>query len=396
MNATHTMVLPTRDDTIFSAQAVFDSVDFGRQSTVVHSSPWPVLNASHWIAETDDLGIMLFCGHYIWNEAFTTREARRATRSATFAAHVQQRVTNLLTAFAHDSCKAVLVNTEFERRRAEGYLSAVGHPALAETVAGKLRVLYPAVAPRPRSVVERKWQEETPLTVMFCGRNFAEKRGASALRAFARVLQAWPDTRCIYIGEIPEDAMTEHHQVLQQIRHFPTLSHREVFAYFDQAHILFHPGMSESVGAVFIEAAAAGVAIITAAGPGYEHIEEWFDRGGASLIDRRTVAPAAEESAFAAALLELRRDVTLARRHGLYNYAMVTEGCLSLQRRDAILTPLYSRGSHEASPLTLDHFERRPEQAILSMTSDDLMLARNAYQRSTGRQGQALEVSYEL
>lgn len=396
-DATHSFVLPSLSDTLFTAQAALECVDFGEEHRVVHSAFWPVLNARHWTTETDDFGVHVFCSLYAYNPDFIAREARRATRSDRFARQVAVRLENMLTAFAHESCKGILVNTAHERRRTFAYLRDCGDPRLGDAVAKKVDVLYPAAISRPIHVVEGKWARSGPLTIAFCGRGFEEKRGAVALRAMARVLDEVAGTICIYIGDIPENVRTEHRQVLARIRHYPLLRRDEVLARFDEAHVLLHPGISESVGAVFIEAAAAGMAVITARGFGYEHIHEWFESGGAVLVDRDTVPPTEEEHAFTSALLSLAGNPTAARAHGLHSYRVATEGCLSIKRRDEVLASVYALGeSDRGQPLTLANFARNPGDHLLQLSSAEMVDARRSYRASIGRPSGSLEIPYEV
>jgi len=66
-DAIHTLILPTPNDTPFSAQSLMECVDFGTEARAVHSAFWPVLHSPTWIAEADDLGVALFCSHYAFN-----------------------------------------------------------------------------------------------------------------------------------------------------------------------------------------------------------------------------------------------------------------------------------------------------------------------------------------
>lgn len=393
-DAVHTFLLPTDHDTLFSAQSLLECVEFGEEARVVHSAYWPVLNASHWITETDDLGYVLFGGLYSYNPEFLGREARRHTRSARFARHVRARLRNMLTAFAHVSCRGLLVNTGHERARALGYLSHCDDVSLTEAVSQKLHVLYPGTASRPSDLVSRKWATGQ-LTIVFCGRGFEEKRGDTALRAFRRVLQHDPSIRCLYIGDIPDAVLTAHRDVMQHIRHYPELPRDEVLAHFDGAHILFHPGISESVGAVFVEAAAAGMVIVTAQGHGYEHMSEWFGGGGASFVDRNRTRTSDEPEAFTEALLALVREPMTARAHGEHNHRTVAEGPLSLARRDALLGALYADVPPQPQPLSLENFPREGGETPLRLSSHDVVRIRRDYLASVGFRDGSLEVLYE-
>jgi glycosyltransferase involved in cell wall biosynthesis len=395
-DAIHTFIWPRRGDALFSAQALFEGVDFGPGPSPVHSTKWPVLHRRGWIADLDCFGYAIWCSHYGLTAAFQERESRRATRSAAFDRIARLRARNLIRAYAHPSCKAVLLHTVEERRTAEWWLDRLEAGPDGAALTRKMAVLYPAVRPVPRAHVERKWSADR-LRVIFCGRGFEAKRGGWTLEAFRRILERDQSVECVYVGDVPPG-----HEALARLRghprfqHHSSLDHDAVLARFADAHVLFHPAENESLGAVFLEAAAAGLAVITAIGPGMRHVTEWFGDGGAVLIDRDRYR-ASEARAFAEALETLAADPSRARACGLHNYRTATDGVLSLAHRDRILTDAYDRClDRQSPPLTLEDLTGFDDSGVSRLMSRDLVREIQRYRREHAITNLQLDLSFEL
>jgi len=394
-NGIHTFVFASASHSLFSAQALLECTDYGAGPEVVHSTKWPVLNRRAWIIDYDNFAYPVFCSHYGLTPAYREREARRATRTPAFAYQTRTRFANMTRALAHPSCKRVLTYTAAEARAIESWLEGAPDARLAAAVASKVMVVSPACQTTDAAVVARKWSAAEPMRVVFCGRGFEAKRGDWALTGFQHLLQRHADVRCTYIGDIPAAARARHAPVLRRVEVLEQIPHDRVLEIFSRAHLLFHPAENESVGAVLVEAAAAGMCVVTATGTGMEQTRDWFDGGGALLVERNG-AENDEERGFYRALLTLADDPGLARQHGLFNYEMARTGQLSLARRDAALSTVYSECIERPAEtsLDLDVFDF-PAAAVVHRTdSRSLARQRLEYRQQVGI-GYQLDLVFE-
>jgi glycosyltransferase involved in cell wall biosynthesis len=163
----------------------------------------------------------------------------------------------------------------------------------------------------------------------------------------------------------------------------PSLPHEQILPVLRAAHVLFHPSRFEGLGTVFLEAAASGMAVITATAGAMRHVEELFGTGGALLVDREEVAPAEEASAFETHLRHLLRHPRVARRLAYHNFKLTTVGKLSPERNRRILLQVYERALEKpaVAPLTLGQIPH-PGAARLRFSSRQLEQEERDYRRA--------------
>jgi glycosyltransferase involved in cell wall biosynthesis len=137
--------------------------------------------------------------------------------------------------------------------------------------------------------------------------------------------------------------------------HHQSLPHQQTLSVLKAAHILFHPSKFEGLGTVFLEAAASGMAVITATGGAMERVEELFGTDGALLVDRNNIAQSEEASAFEAHLRYLLRNPSVAKNMAYHNFKLATVGKLSPERSRRILLQVYEHALERPAerPLTL-------------------------------------------
>ena len=298
---------------------VFEGVDFGSGSGIVHSSRWPVLNRPAWVADTDDFGYPVLCGRHGLNPDF--RRRFRQPWPPDFDEQVRRRLRNMLGAYIHPSCKRIFFRSQYALDDARNWLSELEAGPAAEEFLRKACVLYPAQAVLAAEAFARKWDAPVALEIVFCGRDYWTKGGRLALQVFERLLESGANVRCTYIGTIPTDERP------RRVCHYPSLERPEVLSVFAKSHVLFHPSPFEGLGTVLLEASAAGLAVVCAKGRGMEHIDEVFDGGGAFFVDRDAPAP---EEAFEQHLRALIADPAAAAEMGRRNHERSSAGKFSL------------------------------------------------------------------
>ena len=353
-------------------------VSLAEGAPLVHSARWPVLRARAWVADMDDFGYPVLGGRTSFNERTWPRFRREVSRPGgpPEGDPIRLRLTSMLRAYAHPSCRAILFGTKVGLARAEKILSDFEAGADGEAFLRKARVLGPAMPPAPRARVLEKWEEKTGINVLFCGVGWELKNGPLAIRVMARMAVKHPKARFLYVGDTPPELRGDERRsaLPANLRLIGKVAPEHVKKLFDGAHILFHPSRSESFGMVLLEAAAAGLAIVCARGHGMEHLDEIVDERGASTVDRATVAPADEEEGFAAKLDGLLSDRALARAKGLWNHAHVEGSLLSSVNRNAALAEVYHRAVESSAPEGLqerDLLAERPAE-LLRLTSREV------------------------
>ncbi len=345
---------------------------------LVHSARWPVLRARAWVADMDDFGYPVLGGRTLFNERTWPRFRREVSRPGGPSAGdpIRLRLTSMLRAYAHPSCRGILFGTKVGLGRAAKILSDLGAGADGEAFLRKSRVLGPAMPPSPRARVLEKWQEDKGINVLFCGVGWQLKNGPLAIRVMARMAVKHPKARFLYVGDTPPEVRGDERRraLPPNMRLVGKASPEHVKTLFDGAHILFHPSRSESFGMVLLEAAAAGLAIVCARGHGMEHLDEIVDERGASTVDRETVSERDEEERFAAHLDALLTERALARAKGLWNHAHVEGSLLSSANRNAVLAAVYDSAVGSAAPEGLherDLVADRPAE-LLRLTSREV------------------------
>ena len=284
-DATHTFLFPDKVGSPHALPHWGELVEVGGPRAGVHTARWPVVGAPAWVADMDDFGYPVLCGRHAVSSAW--RAAFRQEWPAAMAAAIMARAENMLTAYAHPSCKAVLVHSRAALQSSSNWLQALGLGRLGEAFLAKARVIYPAQQVCERAVVEAKWSTPSRIRVLFCGREFEPKNGLLALEVMARVRRALSNVDFVYVGPIPEAAQRRYGALLAQSTHFEAVPHKLMLRLMEGTHVFFHPSRSESVGVVLLEAAAAGAAVVAAKGRGMDSVPEIF---GVSLFNRNFVA----------------------------------------------------------------------------------------------------------
>jgi glycosyltransferase involved in cell wall biosynthesis len=253
---------------------------------------------------------------------------------------------------------------------------------LAEMYLSKIRVLYPAKEGCPPDVMEAKWSKSGPLTVVFCGRDYQSKNGRMALEIFNRLSREFASDRFVYIGNVPQEELTRRCKPPTSVVHHQSLGHKRTLSVLRAAHILFHPSKFEGLGIIFLEAAASGMAVITATGGPMQHVEELFGTGGAMLVDRRNTAQSNEASAFEAHLRYILSNPGVARSMAYHNFNLATVGKLSPERSRRTLLEVYEDAleSPAQMPLTLGQIPYR-NGSLLRLSSRQLQQEGLDYRR---------------
>ena len=311
-------------------------IDFGPGPQVVHSARWPVLNRRCWVADTDDFGYPYVLGRHSMSRAF---EDPRAAWSDALLECARMRAANMLFAFAHPSCLAVLFRTHYAVEGARAWVRRLDLEAEARAFFDKVRVVYPAQRAMLPGLVEGKWSTSARLKVLFVGKDYEAKNGRLALRLFRRLADEFPDVRFSYVGVVPAGEAS----LAEGIDFRGTLPRPEVLRLFKESHILFHPAREESFGMVFVEAAAHGLAVIASQGEGTQHLQELVGEHEALLVPCGAWDEEAE-SRFATGLRELLTNPERARQMALALYAQSREGKFSLSQRNTSLRGVYRQG----------------------------------------------------
>jgi uncharacterized protein len=328
--------------------------DFGSGRSIVHTARWPVLNRNAWVTDTDDFVYPVVCGRHFLSPDF--RSEFRGQWSNEFRENILKRVTNMLTAYAHPSCKAIFYRSESTARHARLWLGKIGVGELGEAYLSKIQVLYPAQESCSPVAMEAKWSKSGPLTVVFCGRDYESKNGRMALEIFDRLSREFTTDRFVYIGNIPQKELHRRCERLTSVVYHQSLPHRKILSVLNDAHILFHPSEFEGLGIIFLEAAASGMAVITATGGAMRDVEELFGTGGAMLVNRDNVGQSEEAAVFEAHLRYVLSNPGVAKSMAYHNFNLATVGKLSPERSRRILQKVYENALERPAdtPLTLD------------------------------------------
>jgi uncharacterized protein len=354
--------------------------DFGPGRAIVHTARWPVLNRKAWVTDTDDFVYPVLCGRHFMSPDF--RSAFRGEWSKELQKNILKRATNMLTAYAHPSCKAIFYRSEFTVRDARIWLEKLGVGKLGEAYLSKIQVLYPAQESCSADAMEAKWSKSGPLTVVFCGRDYESKNGRMALEIFDRLSREFATDRFVYIGNVPQEELWRRRKPPTSVVHHQSLPHKQTLSVLSAAHILFHPSKFEGLGTVFLEAAASGMAVITATGGAMWHVEELFGTGGAMLVNRDNIAQSEEASAFETHLRYMLSNPGVAKSMAYHNFNLATVGKLSPERSRRILLRVYEHALERPAetPLTLGQIPYR-DGALLRFSSRQLEQEGRDYRR---------------
>lgn len=370
MEATHSFLFAagTGFPDVYESLHWAECVRFARDAPLVHAARWPVLGARAWVADMDDFGYPALLGRPSYSAHTRRRIARDLRAPGGLAADhpIRLRCAHMLRAYAHPSCRAILFRTRHALELAARTIADHGGGADGRAFLDKCHVVGPAVDPIPRAEALEKWEREAPMNVLFCGNDWAIKQGPLALRVFTRLATRHPRARFVYAGE-PPPRDRDAPALPANVRVLGSVPRAQILALLRGAHVLFHPARSESFGMVLLEAAAAGCAIVCAAGRGMEHVSEIVDPRGAALVDRTSVAEHDEEHAFEAHLARLVADRRAARALGLANHDHVAVGIHATANRNARLSEVYREAIARPAPRGLaevDVASGRPVEVV--------------------------------
>lgn len=314
--------------------------DLPAPNLVVHSSRLPVANGVPWLAENDCLLSTIRFGPF-WAYGPNRTGADQVDWAAV---RLRERV--MLDRFLDDQCEAVLFMTEYARTSA---LRRIGDSGLLDDgeqarLWGKSDVVHPALAPRAPGPVP-----PDPVSVVYVGRTFEDKGGPLALAVFAALHEHYRERiRLVFVGELPAGWPRP-----PWTSFLPCTSRREFLDVLASCHIFFSPTLFESPGMALLEAAAAGLAVVTSRGPGMEHIQEILIDGVNALLISNSVPVDRRIRQYLAALRLLVDDCERRLEMSGHNRALVERGVISLGERDQKLVPHYenmaarvTRGPH--------------------------------------------------
>jgi hypothetical protein len=348
----------------------FEGVDFGPGDEIVHSPRWPVLNRSAWVADMDNLGYPVVSGRTALNPEFAAQFG--TAWSPEFESRIQKRAGLMMAGYAHPSCKAVFFHTQEALKMARNWMEKLDAGEIGQRFIEKCRVLYPAQPPAFLHAVRQKWNDSGPMKIVFCGRDFESKNGSMALRIL-EMISSRKNVMVTYIGNLPESEKHRSNSLVNGIRCISNCSRHQVLKILRDSHILFHPSKFESLGIVFLEAAAAGMAIVCAQGGRMPALHEIFDDNGALFVDRGEIDGTEEENAFRKHLEFLVEHTAIARNMGLANYDRSTKGPLSIKTRDKILHDAYNATAGPTTPpLRVDDVQKLARTRILQMSSEQV------------------------
>jgi hypothetical protein len=383
--ARHVFVFPDaapEHATPFTALHWGELVEFDGGDAVVHTSRWPVLNCAGWVTDTDDFGYPALAGRCALNP-----ELGRVFRSEwtpEHAHHIRSRFSNMLAAYAHPSCVAVMFRSVAAAEAAARWAAELGEARHRDAFLAKIQIMYPAVPPAPPRRVAEKWDRDSPFQVLFCGRDFQTKNGALALDVFDRLSRRWPKVDFVYVGKVPVEIEARLSEPACRIRHHPDLERAAVLDVLGDSHVLFHPSRFESLGMILLEAASRGAAIVTGSGAGMSHTPGLLG-AGALYVDRDRTPPHDEPRLFETALDTLIAAPARARAMGEANYRASVSGPLSSGRRDTILQRTYAlAAARRGDRLTLDALPRLDRSRLGRLRTPEVWVAHGVMRRSLG------------
>jgi phosphatidylinositol alpha-1,6-mannosyltransferase len=202
------------------------------------------------------------------------------------------------------------------------FTAGVVDALLGEAGRGRIRLIENGVdvvrfhpAPRPPHLEAMHGLAGCFVFVSVC--RLLEKKGIDqALRAFARVLAAFPDSRFLIVGEGPYratlEAIAQDCGVAAQAIFAGAVAEDELLDHYALGDVFVMPnrrlanGDTEGFGLVFLEANACGLPVIAGSDGG--SIDAVRDGANGLLVDGQSV------DAIAAAMLALRRDPGLRAR----------------------------------------------------------------------------------
>lgn len=344
-----------------------ECISLGTGGVLAHSSRWPVLGRRRWIVELDDLGYPLLFGRIGLLASFRDAFARPWSERLTL--DILRRARAMLGAYAHASCRRVVFRTQAALEQSVKFTTALGLETHMAPLLEKCTVIRPAAGAMDGDDASRKWRSPGPLRVVFCGRDFAAKDGVLALRVVLEVLGRGRSLEFTCIGDVPSEVRDIHDD--PRMNFTGALEPAEVLAHLRRAHVLLHTSPAESVGMVFLEAAAAGMAVIASEGPRLPHLPELLDKRGYIAVDRSTGSARTQQRGFVDALDALAGAKSRALAMGRANLQSARRGANSLARRNRAWRQVYdeARAGARGAVLTERDMMQAAGRAAARMSS---------------------------
>lgn len=383
-DSVHTFLFPDAPASPHEALHLGELVHAPASSKIVHSAFWPVLGARSWVVDMDDLVYPVTFGRTAINPDL--QSALKAGVDSSLAALLACRTENMLSSFLHPSCAGILLRGHpgtcmSVAREWFGYL---GVPHLVERLFEKVTVLRPAQRPEDADRMQWKWKTGGPLRILFCGRQFESKNGLLALQVMAKVRTKRPDIVFTYVGDIPHEVKDRHPELMEGVTHLTSLAHHRCLEVMAESHVLFHPSKYESIGLVFLEAAAAALAVVTARGEGMDYVDDLYSDGGALIADRDMLRKEDEAGVFEQLLLRVIEDRALAEEMAFRNYRLTTCGEYSVAAQTSTLASAYDlAASQHEEPLALSDLPHGGAH-VIQIDSTDVKHDERAFRRARG------------
>jgi glycosyltransferase involved in cell wall biosynthesis len=128
------------------------------------------------------------------------------------------------------------------------------------------------------------------------------------------------------------------------------LPRADYLALVGDSQIFFSPTLFESFGMALLEAAAAGLAIVTSCGAGMEHVSEMFEDGRHAYLVPNQWSYEAKVGAYVSLLERLIADAGRRREMGAEARSLVEVGPFSIEKRNRALRAHYERLTEPIGP----------------------------------------------
>jgi glycosyltransferase involved in cell wall biosynthesis len=322
----------------FLDQSIGEGVSFEHSADSpipVHTSRLPHLGASPWVTDADCLLGTLQFGSFF---AIGSSEKIQSRRIDLHLLEARQRW--MLRQYAGSSCRAVLLRTEYAKRRLLDHVRNAGFfsDRQFDAFADKVRVAYPAMRRSPGT--NKRRGKRKAVSILYSGRTFLDKGGDVALAVFAHLRRSHgSNVTLTFVGDCPSDYLTVCDAL--GIRMMGVLPRGQYQELLEASDIFFSPTTFESFGMALLEAATWGLAIVTSSGKGMEHIGELFEEGRHALFVSNALLDADKVAAFTAAISRLIVDPQLRRELQENCRRLTSTGPLSTHARDRVLLPIY-------------------------------------------------------
>ncbi len=253
----------------------------GNGCDLIHSTSYPLVSRQPWVVEVEDASVFL-------------RYSRRATERPLARRLVE-------AALEQESCRGILPWTEAARK-------SLLNTYDCRRFASKIRVLYPAIDPKPAGPAERR--AGARLELLFVGAAFHVKGGYETLLAAAEAHRDYP-VHLSMVTRAPAEIVRQFAGE-PYVTFYSGVGQGELERLFRKAHGFILPTHTDTFGFVFLEAMSYGAPAIGSdlfAVP--EIIEDGVTglvvRGGLSYFDpqgRPRTEPARDGDPFVAEIRE--------------------------------------------------------------------------------------------